>query len=231
MNDRPGPRVVHPSPPADFRVYGLDESWPGSRWLEIFGDAIGDPVHWVSLGHQSLDGESLIFVETFSRPRTNALTAPGGQPPLQHVAFCAGVVLINVTLPVQSLPRPDGLLRALADHGNERSGQYAQWPLIRWQMDGTEVTARVWRFAGGWVAVSDAIGDVYLAAVGVGADPDGLSLAVLQDGSAYHFGLDQPLHTHVMSASRAARAGGGSPEPRRQDWHADQLRLLREQAH
>lgn len=71
---------------------------------------------------------------------------------------------------------------------------------------------------------------MYLAAVGVGTDPDGLSLEAPQDGTACHFDLDQPLHSPVLSASRAARAGGHWPPPFRQDWHSDQLRLLGEQA-
>ena len=230
MNDRPGSDVVRPSPPADFPVYGLAASWSGSQWLESFGDAIGDPVRWVSLGHRSLNSESLIFVETFSRLRTDALAARSLQPPLQQVAFYAAVVLINVTLPTKPLPWPDGFQRALVGHADERSGQYAQWPLVRWRVNGAAVTARTWWFAGGWVAVTDAVESVYLAAVGVGTNPDGLSLAVLQDGSAYHFDLEQPLHTRVMSASRAASAGGDRPPPRREEWHADQLRLMREQA-
>jgi hypothetical protein len=97
-------------------------------------------------------------------------------------------------------------------------------------VDGAAVTARVWWFAGGWAAVSDAVEGVYLTAVGVGTEPDGLSLAVLQDGSACHFDLDQSLHPRVMSASRAARVSGDRPPPLRQGWHAGQLRLLCEQA-
>jgi hypothetical protein len=91
-------RQVPPSPPVDFPVYGLDASWPASRWLELSGDAIGDPVHWVMLGHRSLDGDSVIVVETFSRPRTDALVTPAGQPPLQDVAHHATNALINLTL-------------------------------------------------------------------------------------------------------------------------------------
>jgi hypothetical protein len=30
-------RVVRPSPPVDFALYGLEASWPGARWLEMFG--------------------------------------------------------------------------------------------------------------------------------------------------------------------------------------------------
>jgi hypothetical protein len=120
------PRRVPPSPPVDFPVYGLDASWCGSRWLELFGDAIGDPVHWVAFGHRSLNGESVIVVETFSRPRTDALVIPSGQLPLQDVAHYAANMLINVTLSVQSAPRTDGMLRALANHAYEHSIQYAR---------------------------------------------------------------------------------------------------------
>jgi hypothetical protein len=171
-------RVVRPSPPVDFALYGLDASWPGARWLETFGDAIGNPVLWVSLGHQSLDGGSLIYVETFSRPRTDALVVRSCEKPLQHVASYAAALLANVTLPVDTLPRPDGLCRALIGLTEERSGKYADWPLVRWHVDGTAVTARMWQFAGGWMAVSDGVEAVYLAAVGMGNEPDGRALAM-----------------------------------------------------
>jgi len=231
MNDGPGPVVVSASPPAGFPVYGLDTSWPGSRWLEMFGDVLGDPVRWISLGHQSQAGESLIFLATYSRPPTDALAARTGLPPLREVASSAAVVLVNVTLPVQSVPRPAGFHRALIEHAGERADQFAQWPLMPLQVDGVAATGRVWWFAGGWTVVSEAVEGVYLTAVGLGNDPDGLSLAVLQHGSAYHFNLDQPLHyPRVISASKAARAGGDRPMPRREDGHSDQLRLLRKKA-
>jgi hypothetical protein len=219
-------RVVRPSPPVEFPLYGLEASWPGARWLETFGEAIGNPVHWVCLGHQSPDGGSLIYVESFSRPRTDALVARSFQKPLQHVASYAAALLANVTLPVETLPRPDGLYRALTDLTEERSSKYADWPPVRWHVDGTAVTARMWQFAGGWMAVSDAVEAVYLAAVAMGTKPDGLALAELENGDAYHFDPDRPMHAPVMVASRAARADGDAPPPRRRDWHADQLRLM-----
>jgi hypothetical protein len=124
---------------------------------------------------------------------------------------------------------PDGYLRAVATHVTEFAGQYAQWPTVAWRVDGAAVTARVSWFAGGWAAVSDAVAGVYLSAVGTGVGPDGLSLARLQDGAAYHFDLKQPLRPGVMSASsRSAGAQSEAPSWQRQDWHADQLRLMRE---
>jgi hypothetical protein len=222
---RPGP--LSPSPPADFPLYGLEPSRPGSRWLESFGDSIGDPVRWVSLGHRSLDNESTVFVETFSRQRADAVVH--GQPPLQDVAHDACQTLVNVTLPEHPAPLPNGFRLALADLAYEQSFQYAHWPLVRWRVDGTAVYARLWRFAGGWAAVSDALESVYLAVIGMGDDPDGLSFDVLPDGDAYHFGLDQPLHPALLSAGLERDGGYGRRYLRRQESHADQLPLLRDQ--
>jgi hypothetical protein len=222
------PRQVRPSPPVDFTVYGLDESWHGARWLESFGDAIGDPVHWVSLGHQGQDGTSFVLVETQSRACADALAAASGQPPMRNVAQRAAATLMNLTLPVTSLPRPDEMLRALALHAGEHGGGYAQWSPASLRVDGAPVTARAWRFAGGWAAISDGVDDVYLAVTCLGAHPGGLALGRLADGGAYHFRLDGPLHPDVMAASRAARTGGDGLAPRRQGWHDDQLRVLRE---
>jgi hypothetical protein len=91
------------------------------------------------------------------------------------------------------------------------------------------VTARVSWFAGRWAAVSDAVAEMYLSVVGMGAGPDGPSLARLQDGAAYHFDLKQPLRPGVRSTS--SRAAGVQSEAlpwQRPDWHADQLRLTRD---
>jgi hypothetical protein len=218
---------VPTSPPINFPVYGLDGSWPGARWLDSFGDQVGDPPRWVRLDHQSADGESLIMVESYSRPATDDLAARRGERPLDDAAVRAAVILIDVTLPAQSVPRPDGFLRVLVEHAMEIAGQYAQWPTVGWQVDGAEVTARVSWFAGGWAAISEGVAEVYLSAVGIGVGPDGLSLARLQDGAAYHFDLDQPLRPGAMSASsRAAGAQSEAPPRQRQDWHADHLKLM-----
>jgi hypothetical protein len=56
----------------------------------------------------------------------------------------------------------------LVEHATKVAGQYAQWPVVRWQVDAAAVEARVCRFAGGWPAITDAADEVYLAVVGVG---------------------------------------------------------------
>ena len=220
-------REISPAPPAAFPVYGLDASWSGARWLDGFGDAVRDEVRWVRLAHQSTEPEALIMVETLSRPLTDGQAARWGEPALQSVAFSAAVVMVNLTLPAQSVPRPPGLLRALVRNAEARSGRHAEWPPVSWRVDGSEVGARTWRFAGGWAAVSDSVDGVYLAAAGSGIGPDGLALAALRDGRAYNVDVDQPLHPRAIAASSAARAGGEGLPPSRPDWHADQLRLTR----
>jgi hypothetical protein len=220
---------VPTSPPVAFPLYGLDASWPGARWLNQFGDEIGDPPRWLTLAHESADGQSLIMVTTYSRAATDAAAAQWGQSAAVELASDAAHMLIDVTLPAQSVPRPDGFLPLLTEHAMKIADQHPHWTAVRWQVDGTATTAHGRRFAGGWAAVGDLAGDVYLTAVGVGTGPEGLSLARLRDGGAYHFDLAQPLNPPVMTASRKA-AGVQFDEPgwRQQDWHADQLRLIRE---
>jgi hypothetical protein len=225
----PGSGWMPTSPPVAFSVYGLDASWPGARWLDGFGDGIGDPPRWVALAHQAVDRQSRITVSTYFRPSTDAQAARWGQSPLQDVAFDAAHMLINVTLPAQSVARPDGYIPLLVEHATKIASQYAQWPAVRWKVDAAAAAARVCRFAGGWAAITDAADEVYLAVVGVGAGPEGLSLTQFQDGSAYHFDLAGPLSLRVMSASRkAAGVPFEAPEWESQSWHADQLRLMRE---
>ena len=147
---------------------------------------------------------------------------------MEHVAGYACTALINITIPEHSLPFPDGFLSALVNLSEKQSERCAQWPLIRWRVDGAAVPARVWRFAGGWAAISEAAQSVYLAAVGMGTEPDGLPLAVLRDGDAYHFDLNQPLHPDTLSAGLRRDGGYDRRYPCRTEFHADQLRLMRD---
>jgi hypothetical protein len=242
MTDRSGFGRAHLFPPVRFPVYGLDSPFTGARWLELFGDPPDGSPTWVSLDHQSADGRSLIRVTTFVRlatgnPRsykvpTDAQAAEQGRSPLENVACQGATALIDMTLPVLSLTRPPGFLRALVDHALAGADAYGEWPVVGWRVDGVPVQVRVWRFAGGWTAFTDAAAGVYLSVVGVGPGrgPEGLSLAALRDGSAYHFDLDEPLSLEMAEASaEAAGVPLGSPESwRSHDWHPDQLQLIRE---
>jgi hypothetical protein len=74
-------------------VYGLDESWPGARWLEGFGDVVGEEIRWVRLAHQDPRTGALLLVETCSRSLTDTAAARAGVQPLRTVAFDAGALL------------------------------------------------------------------------------------------------------------------------------------------
>jgi hypothetical protein len=215
------------SPPVEFPLYGLDADRPGLRWLDGYGDALGDDVRWVGLAQGDPEADELVMVETFSRFLTDSLHVRGGEPPLKSVSFAAAVTLVNLTLPDMSVSRPDGLLQAVVDHADENSRRHADWTRVTWQVDGVPVPARAWEFAGGWAAFSDALPEVYLAISGSAGRPDGVALARLKDSRAYHFDLDQPLHPRVIEASAAA-ALVDCPRPWRQraELHPDQLRLL-----
>ena len=226
--------AVPASPPACFPLYGLDGSWPGARWLDSFGDALGDVVRWIRLAHWTRlappgrETGELIMVETHSRPLTDAEEARGGEAALRSLASSAAFTLVNLTLPDASVPRPEGLVRALVDHAEEQGKRHAEWLPVTWQVDGLPVPARAWEFAGGWAAFSDGLDEVYLAASGCGARPDGLALTRLRDARAYHFDLAQPLDTRAVTASSAAAwadDADGQPAWRPADWHPGQLRL------
>ena len=229
-------------PPVPFPVYGLDESFTGARWLELFGDPPDGSPTWMSLGHQRADGRSLIHVTSFVRraagnPRsfrvpTDAQAAEQGWPALKDVATQSTVTLINLTLPVLSLTRPPGFLRALVEHADAAASAYRDWPQVSWRVDGQLVQVHVWRFAGGWAAFTDAAAGVYLSVAGIGPDtgPEDLGFAALHDGRAYHFDLAGPLSTAMAEA--AAEAAGVPPGADHawlhQEWHPDQLQLIRE---
>jgi hypothetical protein len=188
-------------PPVSFPVYGLDGSFTGARWLELFGDPPDGSPAWMALNHQSADGRSLIQVTNFVRraagnPRswrvpTDAQAAEQGRSPLEDVARQGAIALISLALPVRSLTRPPGFLKALVDHADAAASAYRDWPQVSWRVGGQPVQVPVWRYAGGWTAFTDAAAGVYLG--GRGCVPP--------------------------------RA---DPSWQRQEWHPDQLQLIRE---
>ena len=82
----------------------------------------------MALAHQAVDGRSLIMVNMYSRPPTDAKAARWGQSPLQEIAFDAAHMLINVTLPALSVARPDGYIPLFVEQATEVAGQCAGRP-------------------------------------------------------------------------------------------------------
>lgn len=227
-------------PPPSFPVYGLVSPFDGARCLELFGDPPDVEPHFVSLWHQSADDRSVITVTTYARRLpggdsgwrvpTDAQAARHGISALECLASQGTTTLADLTLPVMSVARPPGFLRALIDHSQAAAEAHALWPTVGWQVDGTGLRARIWSFAGGWAGYTDEAEGVYVSVVGLGPDarPEGLALAPLRDGEDYHFDLHGPLSLELATRSRQA-AGvpyEGEPPWRSPQWHPDQLRLM-----
>jgi hypothetical protein len=242
MADRSRFGPDHLFPPVSFPVYGLVSPFGGVRWLELFGDPPDGEPHWVSLGHQSADGRSLILVTTYTRRApgnpngwrvpTDEQAARSEVSPLKSLASQCSHLVTSITLPVQSLARPPGFFKALADHAQATADAYAQWATVDWRVDGITVPAPTWSFAGGWAGFTDAAEGVYVSAAGIGpgTGPEGLAFAALRDSEAYHFDLRGPLSLHLAAASRDAAGVPLKQQPpwEPEEWHPDQLRLIRQ---
>lgn len=210
------------APPVDYALYGLGSAaWADSRWLEFVEGEIARPSWAVWLGHGSRRDPARVIVGSASRPRLDAMHAglPGDPP--AHVAFAVGLHMIGYTLPDDSVPRPEGLVRAIANEMHRQATSCSDWAEIGWTVDGVEVLARVWKFAGFWAAFTDELGESYVMAIGTEVDPDGLNLDRVVDGTPYGFELGAEL-------GYGAARGNPLPvvRPDRQQFHPDHLRLL-----
>src|ERR1700733_5626391 len=183
--DRPAPaRSLFPPP--SFPVYGLVSPSGGARCLELFGDPPDGEPHFVSLWHQSSDARSVIMVTTYTRRSpgnsdgwrvpTDEQAAEHGVSALECLASQCTTTLVDLTLPVPSLARPPGLLKALVGHAQTAAEAHAVWATVDWRFDGVAVQAPAWSFAGGGAGFTDAAEDAYVSVVGLGPDasPDGL---------------------------------------------------------
>jgi hypothetical protein len=240
MVDLPASPARSLFPPPSFPVYGVVSPFGGARYLELFGDPPDGEPHWVSLWHQSTDARSVITVTTYTRRSrgysngwrvpTDEQAAQHGKSALESVASQCTTTLVDLTLPVLSVTRPPGLLKALVGHAQTAAEAHADWATVGWRVDGIAVQAPAWSFAGGWAGFTDAAEAVYVSAVGLGPDarPEGLALAALRDSAAYHFDLHGPLSLELAAGSRQAAGVSYEEEPpwRSTVWHPDQLQFM-----
>ncbi len=210
----------------DFQAYGLDEKFHGFRWVDFFEGLPGRPPWALWLGHRKPDTDGGVRVGTLPKQRYESVMCPNGKDPLAEVAFSGAFGVVNVTLPDSSVPRPDGLIPALVEHAEQQARRYADWPIVWWSIEGAEVRARVWRFAGGWAAFSTALDDVYLVAVGAGMEPQNLSFEPITDDSAYGIDLSAPLDLGELGRQKSVRPEAWLPPPRRDGFHPDQLAFV-----
>ncbi|CAM3045199.1 hypothetical protein SAXI111661_15885 [Saccharomonospora xinjiangensis] len=218
--------VPQPSSVVDFQVYGLDETFNGVRWVDFFEGLPGKPPWALWLGHRAAGSDSGVRVGTLPKQRYEAVLCPNGKDPLVEVAFSGAFGVVNVTLPDSSVVRPDGLIPSLVEHAEHQARRYAEWPIVWWSIEGAQVRARVWHFAGGWAAFSTALDDAYLVAVGVGMEAANLAFEPVKDDSMYHTDLSAPLNFAELGRQKSARPEAWLPPPRRDAFHPDQLAFV-----
>ncbi|MFC4003916.1 hypothetical protein ACFS2C_09130 [Prauserella oleivorans] len=214
------------SSPVDFPVYGLDREIRGPRWVDFF-EGVPDAPPWALwLGHRVEDTDHGVRVGSMPRSRYEQTMCPGGGDPLAEVAFGGAFGLVNLTLPDSTVPRPDGLIRVLVEHAEQQARRYEQWPRALWRVDGMSVRARIWRFAGAWTGFTADLDDTYLAVIGIGVEPEGLSLSRIDDPSPYGTDFQEPLSLTELGRHKANRPEAWLPPPRRDGFHPDQLALV-----
>ncbi|OQO92813.1 hypothetical protein [Saccharomonospora piscinae] len=218
--------VEQTSSVVDFQAYGLDDTFTGARWVDFFEGLPGRPPWALWLGHREPDADSGVRVGTLPKRRYEAVMCPNGKDPLVEVAFSGAFGVVNVTLPDSSVPRPDGLIPALVEHAEHEAQRYADWPIVWWRLEGAQVRARVWHFAGGWAAFCTALDDVYLVVVGIGMDPADLAFAPVTDGAEYGADLAAPLDFAELGRRKSVRPEAWLPPPRRDSFHPDQLAFV-----
>lgn len=206
------------APGADYAVYGLGGTWADVRWLESRSGEVGAPPWTVWLGHGARRDPARVIVGSAPRARFDALHAglPAGHP--SHVAFEVGLHMIGYTLPDPAVPRPDGLVRRIGNEMHRQAIACEDWPEIGWTVDGREVPARVWKFAGSWAAFTDGVRDSYVLAIGTGVEPGGLDFAEVLDGAPYGVDLESPLWPEELPPRPL-------PVVRPERLHPEQLRL------
>jgi hypothetical protein len=183
-------------PPVDFPLYGIPADQELSRRLDHVEAEVGSRPFGVWLWHGDARGPAVgvpwLRVGSLPRERHARLMTSRGGDPVREVAFAAMFALINATMPRES-EQPDGYGVKAVDFASRQSDTYAQWSDVTWRVDGHEVPARLFGWAGAWTGFTTAAADVDLVAVGHGLNGRGLSLVELSDTSAYHFDYRSPI--------------------------------------
>ncbi|WP_116204676.1 hypothetical protein [Amycolatopsis circi] len=198
------------APAADV-VYDLDFPGPHKQWVAAIENSPTTPV-W--LGHRTDSGDRAALVATLPR----GAFASGAAPLEWGAPGMALGKLMNSIEPTEPGADRAALGRAVQAHLAERVAAMSSWPRSTWTVDGVRVQAAVLHFAGAWLALTDELDLVYLAAVGVGISPDGLVFHTTR-GEKYGADFSVPLTIGQLNRLRAEQM----PQPSRP--HPDLLRF------
>ena len=216
-------------PPLDFPLYGLAD-WQGSCWLDMVEGEIGKPTWGVWLAHAGTASPSSPYpwvrVATLPAARHARLMTMPNEQPAEAVAFAALHFLINVTAPELTAEQRSVYWRRARDMVQRDAHLLSAWPDVVIQVDGRDVRAHSYSWAGTWLAFTTDLTEVALIVISAGVPPEKLVLTRLGSGSDYHFDLAAPIdYAETLEASTRA-ALGESPAWTRPSIHPDQQLFL-----
>ncbi|KRV47079.1 hypothetical protein AQ490_10015 [Wenjunlia vitaminophila] len=184
---------------AGFPWYGLDETYPGPRWLMRVGATSDGTVEHGSVGHGDKPSKDLkasdsrrfvVVVTVCQRAGRNAADGTGTleATSVSTAAWLAGVGLLASTWPI----RMDRSLRqAWVDQQTAAAWELADdlegpgWSRLTLPVNGTPTPFHYRESAYGWVLAGQAA-DAHLGAYGRGISAYSLGFSVIADIASYH---------------------------------------------
>lgn len=216
-------------PALDFPLYGLAD-WQGSRWLDVVEGEIGKPTWGVWLAHGGAASPSSPYpwvrVATLPAARHAQLMTMPDEQPAEAVAFAALHFLINVTAPELAAEQRELYWLRARDMVQRDAHHISAWPDAVIQVDGRDVRAHSYSWAGTWLAFTTDLNDVALIVISAGVPPEKLALTRLSSGSDYHFDLEAPIDYPGTLESSTRAALNESPSWTKRSIHPDQQQLL-----
>lgn len=198
--------------------------WAQDRWFASFSGLVTEPATSIDLGYGNPSTKQRLIV------RTEDLSP--GQPPspqrrttADELAFSAMHLLVNA---VGAGAPPLGTTyarRAIAMMDAE-APRHRHWPPATWEVNGSEIIAHIWEFAGAWVGFGFVDQDRGLIVAGHDISPERLIFhdVVSADGFGFDFTVAHGTDEAAPPAPPTAPAGHG-PLALADTHHADQLVL------
>lgn len=217
-------------PALDFPLYGLAD-WDGSRWLDIVEGEIGKPTWgvWLAHGESTSSGSApypWVRVATLPAARHALLMTMPDEQPAEAVAMAALHVLINITAPDLTTEQWPLYWPKVRDMVQRDAHDVSAWPDVVLHVDGHDVPAHSYNWAGTWLAFTTALDDVALIVISAGGPPEKLALKQLSSASDYHFDLQAPIDYPETMESSTRDELNETPSWTRRTIHRDQQRLL-----
>lgn len=170
-------------PAIDFPAYQPSTSYDGPWWIEGPQSTREGLAATIWVGQQGANADEELLVGTLHRQRYRDSSSRSS--PQFAVADLCLTTLVNA-----HRDRVGTVSDVLA-----YAYQHADWPTVTWLVDDEAVDAAVCRYDDRvWVGFTDALANAYLAAVGVGTEPDDLRFVRIEDSNNYGVDFTAPIN-------------------------------------